>query len=635
MVIMVKFVQKVLMLYVLFFASLSNQSLFAENALVASDPETRLAFTLFRNTYPEALNGASIAVFGDPSDKRERYYIQPYFIPDLTSFSKSINDECKNLPGDTIISVPLSFEISSKTVSEQVVAELSQVVNDKISLSQLHSYPYAMLTITTGDEDPLDDVQSSVRFRFPPGVSDTIISGVIANTVAFQNLLGKRPIRLRDSCDQLMAISLTGDISAQIYSQYKQIKRNATLVELRQFSKSKSVADLFREESASGEKTGITRSSGGAVGINFGGLFGGGSDSSTIRTSIHDTRRRAISGNLIQSAAREYEANLSVTRWTELKKDGIQDDALVKTLVDYVTSRSDFVMARFNKTDDNQWAITVGEHTRSVSVDEVKMLQDTSVSPELAMSGKETFDCGMIAAAATGGATEGAKKAAEASGKGENGKGKDCSAERDMTYKDSRGIKWEHDGADWVPTSVDLYITSKQKLDTNVVASAEEAIVDTGSGFLKQTLQLIESANPRAYTRADVDEALEKKIRYALDGPPKRVKKIKGGIYKTISYWSKGAKNRTTLCLPAIKPINAMTQIDGKDTRTWDARKGIAEIPKSLGCKPAGHCDSHGEFCVSYERNSGCFVNTDWLAWYRNRIKSLRESENISSICAL
>ena len=69
---------------------------------------------------------------------------------------------------------------------------------------------------------------------------------------------------------------------------------------------------IFTKEAQEGDQGVITKSSGGASGINIGGVLGGGFNNGENKETPYDTRTRAVSGNIIADAAYQYVANLDI-----------------------------------------------------------------------------------------------------------------------------------------------------------------------------------------------------------------------------------------------------------------------------------------------------------------------------------
>jgi hypothetical protein len=149
-----------------------------------------------------------------------------------------------------------------------------------------------------------------------------------------------------------------------------------------------------------------------------------------------------------------------------------------------------------------------------------------------------------------------------------------------------------------------------------------------------------EAARSRVTVERQLGEA-EKEIdeappQPAANLPPRKVVvPIDDGLYKTVSYWAGGSRSRTTWCQAEVLPVVGMTVIGGDNTASYDTRQLLRRrAPNPRGCAPAGHCDSHNEFCVTYYRASGCYVSTDWLNWYREHQRQMSLAERREEICA-
>lgn len=123
-------------------------------------------------------------------------------------------------------------------------------------------------------------------------------------------------------------------------------------------------------------------------------------------------------------------------------------------------------------------------------------------------------------------------------------------------------------------------------------------------------------------------------------GPNKLYRDLQAGTYLTHSFWTKGGPSGSmqTWCMDGedLSQIRGMVKFGGTTTTTWDSRRLLfsPNLNKSLGCRPQGHCDSAGEFCISYERNRGCLVSEQWLEWYQQQSRDRSVAENREHICS-
>jgi len=191
--------------------------------------------------------------------------------------------------------------------------------------------------------------------------------------------------------------------------------------------------------------------------------------------------------------------------------------------------------------------------------------------------------------------------------------------------------------ADW-PKPFERLTNDVRSALGSVEARAENAGADEDERKRAQAEE--EAARSREALSRQVAEATTE-LRAAVppasaDQPPRKALiPIGAGLYKTVSYWAGASRSRITWCQPEVLPVEGMTLIGADNTASYDTRQILRRRPPNpRGCAPAGHCDSHNEYCVTYYRQSGCYVSTDWLNWYREQQRRISRAERREEICA-
>lgn len=606
-----------------------NTSTPTQNAPIGKASELRLGYSADAVVYPSLINEHAITVYRDPSDSRRRYYIKPVFIPKWEAFAKAVAESCTDAAASDERTVPLTVQFSSRKLNDEIVALLNKQANPQISTNQLFSYPIYALFVVSGAKDPEDNVSNKIQFRYPTGISEALPTGVVAALDGHLTNLGQRPpLRVRETCQNLSHIAVQNDLTAYAYAEQSEIKLNAATAIVSSFAQSQVFSDIDRDEKAVGVVKVKTRSGSSGLGFNLAGVFSGGGAKSGAAVLQEDTRRRFVSASIIQSAAEQ--AVLDGAIFARVEAIEFLDPAgITATLMKFVLNESSKVKARLDKISDDQWNVVTGEHTRSLSKEEVKLVLESAPKAELEASGKEQMDCSMMAGAATGGA--GAAAGAAAASKGGQ---KQCGAERASKSSFSDNIKWEKNSkGEWVPTSLDLYVFNTQELRSRAKLSVEQALVTQAPQAQIHTLLHVTDSEPTDYLADQMDRKIEAVIA-RFEGPkPKGVVPFSGGLYKTIGYFgNKGSGQTVFACAtPLVSPGAQHEQIGGQDIAVYDQRN-LAQMGLALGCRGAAHCDSAGEWCVSYHRAAGCFIDKGWLKWYRERKKGAPDV--VAEICA-
>ncbi|MEW7995367.1 MAG: hypothetical protein G8D66_00545 [gamma proteobacterium symbiont of Ctena orbiculata] len=565
------------------------------------------------NVRPPSLGGFRLTIYTEPANtQRRKYYVKPYFLPDLEQFKKDITLKCEKSSENDIFSVPLTFELTSSQVEDEILKEIKKE-DTNVSLSRLSIYPFTFFSLATGGRSNSDDIPTIIRLWYPDSVLDRSFAEPIANrTTIEQNVGSNPPVIIEDTCAQLQAIANNSDMFLQIYTQFEKVKKNTIGLTLQQFLHSDSLTSLLRDETQSGSQQTVVKSKSGGVGFNLGGIVGGENSVDTKNTDNIDSRTRAVSSNLLQDAIHESISKMKFSQRIAFEDGSNIEQSIVNMLLEMMKSNPlEFHLKLISK---NQIEITSGQFKRTLDPLETKSLIDSTRDSQLDFGEEGSFKYGEILEGTN-------KKSNKSVNKG--------------------GIKWEKDGPDWIPTSATLYLVSRATLSNSISAELERYLVSEGSGYLRHVINPILEPRAQAYWGKEMNKVrkeTEQKIMEKVYGPQKKVTKIQGGIYRTRSHWSNGRSHRDTLCINTPSQPPGTVKIGGNDTGIYDTRKSsLLKDPnkfiKSLGCKPRGHCDSHGEFCISYERQSGCYVNKEWFDWYKKREESLGRNVDHNLVC--
>lgn len=573
-----------------------------------ADPEPQLPYSAKFVSYPAVLNDNALTVYEDVrgSGGTVRYAIPPYLYPKWGDFKKSVSDACKNRPENEVVQVYLSVQLASKAVAEQVVADLAKA-NVNITTTELHAYPTVMIVIRTGGSDGIPLVN---RWIYPNITPDQINDKITVNITPHTKM---EEVSIQDTCGQLVRIAQSPrNISGVYFSKNNTIKVNTLMASYAGFLHSEAFYDLLQAETQVGGKTITAKGTSGGIGLNFGGVFGGASNSKQVGEAV-DNRRRVVTGNLIQEAAKEYSKVFSLTYRTEMAAEGFDEEAITKLLTRFVTSNAPKAEVEFNKVGD-QWTATIDKLvSRAFAQSTVTDLLTSSGNPQLK---GENFNSaagsyGGSGASAAAPPAEGQSPAPAATGGGMSASGV---SQQKAEFTDSRSIQWSrNDNSEWIPTKADLYYISENDLMSEVTAAYQRVIATPDSGFLITKMDVF---------YADGSVTPDMTI-LASTAPEKVVISIAGGPYKTEGIDSTGTVVETSVCPgQATNPPSGMTQIGAEDD-------GVENTGKC-----ATTCSTNGLSCKTYLRKPGCYVSPKWFVWYAYQQQQSNAFVSLDEICA-
>jgi len=575
----------------------------------SADPEPQLPYAAKYVSYPAVLNNNAITVFEDirGSGGRVRYAIPPYLYPVWGEFKSAVSAACNDRPENEVARVHLKVQLASKAVSEQVVEDLAKA-NVKTSTSEIHAFPTVMLSIRTGGSDGIPLVN---RWTYPNLAPDQINDKVAVSITPHTTI---EEIPIEDTCEQLVRIAQSArNLNGIYFSKNNTIKVNTVMASYSGFLRSEALNSLLVEETQSGGKTVTSRGRSGGVGLNFGKVFGGTTSSKQVGEAV-DSRRRAVTGNLIQDAALDYAKVFSLTYRAEMAAEGFDENAIATLLINFITTNAAKAEAVFTKTGDD-WTVTIDKViSRTLDRSTVSDLLKTSGNPSLKGENFESAagSYGSSDASAAAPPAEGQSPAPASSGGGIGGS---TVNQQKAEFTDSRSIEWNRsDSGEWVPTKVNLHYLSENDLMSEVSAAYQRVIATPNSGFLLTKMDVF-------YTDGSVapDVTL-----LASVAPEKVIKPIPGGAYKTVAIDAAGKEVGTAMCPGTdITGISGMTLVGGEEDRADDTAQCATNW-----------CGSNGLSCKTYLRKPGCYVSQKWYVWYMYRQGQENGFVSLSEICS-
>jgi hypothetical protein len=442
----------------------------------ATDPETRLPRSLDINPEISALRGQTVPVFKDLDPHRSLYYVQPFLLVDWDSYNRQFDQLCIHRREGEEKTINVAVQFWMPEVNAEIAAALSRYSESRVGPEQIFSYPYSILTITSGARFPDDAIETRVLERYPGNLFELLRGNVtIANTTSF---LPMRHVPVKGTCGELRAIAEYADIQGFIYTRARTIQRNSVHVALSSFAYHDSLRRLVRDEHARGDY--FVRNVGrtGSVGWNLGNLFGGGARESDSRVVRQDSRARAVSGNLLQEAVSRFAASAQFRVVVE-DPDGpwTQPDALVNEVLAFVKDRASKITVRIVKRGADDWNF---EH------EFLKRPADSAGIKEM-IAAKQQTELGLTSAeAGSAGASE------EVEGRTVTGS---LERNRAVSHKDENDVTWVMDGGRWLPTSMDLYVLSIDELEEEIRLDFERLLV-SDAGVQRHQLKEIAYEHP-------------------------------------------------------------------------------------------------------------------------------------------
>ncbi|MHC2707827.1 hypothetical protein ACVIQS_000688 [Bradyrhizobium diazoefficiens] len=402
---------------------------------------TQLPATLMSGISPPSLGGVPVPVYEDK--KTNLYYISPMLLPDWSALDNTIRSKCQPDTAEEQ-NVTMTLEFFRDSIRQEIALRASEVKKTKIEKEQILIYPYASLYVEVNAR--------SGRFPRRQILQDPPLP-LDAYRIQVQALRVSPPrpytAQFSASCSELKNILTTKDISGQFLAPYADVAVNSFSIVYNDFVVSEQVKDIFRDEKSRGGQivTSSSRSSG--AGLNIGGHLGakaGGSDSTA---NTMDTRTRSITSNLVAGAAAEFTKNLLIMTWTEFGGNTPSREKVSEELLKFILANSVPIDAQIKQLKDGMWLLTAGTESRSLKDDELKQILEGVSKQTLEFSEK------------AGGGYDGFKLDVDKQSKG----------------SDDADVKWEKQGAAWVPTSLRLYAVSSDRITQSARAQVVDVLV--------------------------------------------------------------------------------------------------------------------------------------------------------------
>ncbi|OWV64196.1 hypothetical protein ATY76_22385 [Rhizobium sp. R339] len=531
----------------------------------------------------EALGNASLSTNRVVEGELIHYYVSPYFVFDVEAYKTSVATECQGKSASDTATAVLSFELASNAVNDEIEYHIA-TERDETSKPVLSPYPFGLFLLYSGNFSSLDKVNGTIRWSSPPNAGEKIKEGFVAPSNAFD--FTKYEIDILDSCGTLEALGRgNGDFQASIFTAVPDTKTRTFTVSYAAVATAEAIQNLTMNQRQSGMIE-VTSSSGSkSKGLNLG-VFSSGKSSSNGKIRHLDSRRRAVSANVVESVIRDVSQTIIVKRVRDSTDENTADE-IENKLLDTVLKNADQTEASIQKISDEQYELVsdITEELTKISKQDAELLIKSLNKPELA-----------------------ARK--NVSGEFAGVKGQ---SDTDTTVKNETQIEVGEKGSDWVPTKVTLYLVGEADLRKKLVAIFEDvAVLDTKK---IQRVSLIPL--PRTLTSV-------------FAGPRKEVLSTKTKNLRKVLFKDGKKTTRTVFCLPP----ETTPRGEKVDTMIYPADKS-PEITGSGGteCAKAGFCYRPGDKCLSFEKAGSCLINIDWVEWYKKRQDSANLAVSNRDIC--
>ena len=188
-------------------------------------------------------------------------------------------------------------------------------------------------------------------------------------------------------------------------------------------------------------------------------------------------------------------------------------------------------------------------------------------------------------------------------------------------FEDDRKIKWEKKGQDWVPTSVELYVTSFAQLTSSSNASFSETQATEEEGLLRRPLLVVQtdrSNETQTSFRRGWSEAF-----ITTNGPEKLIVLLPASLGLTpegpiVPELGATPYGRPVFC---ARPRDAMQQSLSLNSlpAAGLTREGFA---KKVGCISDSACYLQ-HACEMFFAQPNCYVNANWSQWYANHLRMI------------
>lgn len=565
------------------------------------DADATLAKTLRGTIWSAHLLHNKVNLRVDLSDPNNvRYFLEPYIYPDWEGMSNNLDKLCGPTDGSKVVSIVMNVEMFSKKVVDEFIDQSRSWAPAKfganeflppVTSSNVYVYPWRIVEIFV-------DAQAGQQRRIystpvPP-------NGNLLNRYTPPS---NPSIHLSGTCDGLRTMVDTYDVYGTVSTTTRPMRSVWMSARMQAFGTSKVLDELVSKATAGGyiETTSKSHGSGGGLSIgpvNFGGSSSGGNTKTT------DTRRRAVSANVVADGVANYVASIAAACYSETEACS---QAQVDALLQAVLAKSTAVEAKFNENADGTFRLATSGFTGSLSKSDLDMLIETSDAPQV-------------------------KSSHEMEGKYAGVEGKD---KQTLDVIDSRSVKWHRKADnDWVPTSVTLHILDQKQLQQDLKVTQVNVIVDSRIEDKPLPLSVI---RPETVIRSAVDDAVEETqaelrddLEFAMKGPPKRVFVTKTSAFRPGVKWP---DPWVMWCQSEVKNDDLDIQASENPVPALNSPEGLVRINLIQGLDALADPFRHECRQPVAVGKQACFVDAYWLKWYLMRTMYDQLIPQIGTIC--
>lgn len=557
-----------------------------ENAI---DVDTNLARSLILQHRSDHLLGNAIDLYADDSKPTNiRYYPLFYVFPDWSKANEDLKAVCSK-PEDAskTTEILVDVEVTSNRVQQEIIQGESPPTAlppwPAFTRSNIVLYPYNWIEIYVGASS---FPEPRLVYQWPPPAIASLQTRIS---------IAPPPIRIpvKGTCLEIRHILDFYDISGRLIAATRQFKVQSITAAMKDFTNSQEFDDMLSNATQSGAIKVTTSGQSDGVGLNLGGILGGGTSSSSQTAQTEDTRTRAVTANIVSSAVTNFMSRVQTRTFCETNTCS-QD---VSALIQLIIGRADKVVARAIEKEDGSFGLVSDAFKGTLSKEDVKLLMNTSDDSRLKFGEKATGNV-TVAGVTAGG-----------------------SDEKNFEGGDTRGIQWSKDSKDeWVPTSVKLYLIRASQIKQDV--SVTQVAITAGPEQTGRPIPLATIAPPNDMKSATEDavaaneQQADGDFKYLLNGPPRDL--ITFPLLSTPSIAAGSA-----YCWSAVRdsdsdyvklknnggnlpPAGGTLQPATEYLRLSSVSNFIAEVGPNGECKTAAN-----------EARNLCFVSKRWMIWFK------------------
>ena len=389
----------------------------------------------FIAAFPIALlGGERVAIYMSTNQQNEKqYFYQPLLLPDWSAYESNIDEVCAGKKEDEELTARITIETMRQNYLEELMAQLRA---NGHAPTLINPFPHAFFQIFAdfGDRTVL------ITDEFIPSAGSGISlqpGAILSNRFTFE---------VKGSCLELRSLyerrEVQNSLSGQLFAQGFAYSTDFVEIGAKFVSSEQIRTEIFGDETKEHRVVTNSTSRGGGFSVNLGVVqFGGGGSDGQIRTTQSD--QRILSRDYLSEVVSKHRADLNLF----VQGDPERTQELVKTFVSALLGLMDKVTVNIEKTSDQQWNLVNGAVTyATLSALEISEMQ--SMAPEQTATASETTSVAIPEGPTVSRATTG-----------------------DFTTKNS--IVWQFDGQNWIPTSVNLVILSKQEFSSETYLTAQ------------------------------------------------------------------------------------------------------------------------------------------------------------------